>query len=112
VCHLLYKNKKPGEGNPCLDKKWKSLYIKYNILIFLGHVAKLFTSIVNKRILVWSENCIVNDTQCGFKPGLGTRDAIFVLQSLITKSLQSNKRLYYVFVDFRKAFVSVTYDQL
>jgi len=34
------------------------------------------------------------------------------LQSLITSTLNSNKRLYCVFIDYRKAFDSVTYDKL
>ena len=41
--------------------------------------AKLFTSVINTRLLCWSEeNDIVTDAQFGFKPGYGTRDAIFV----------------------------------
>ena len=54
----------------------------YRGITLLSHMSKLFTS-----ILSWSDhlNSVVTDAQFGFKPGSGTRDAIFVLHSLISK---------------------------
>ena len=54
----------------------------YRGITLLSHMSKLFTS-----ILSWSDhlNSVVTDAQFGFKPGSGTRDAIFVLLSLISK---------------------------
>ena len=67
-------------------------------------MSKLFTSILNKRLLSWSDlNSVVTDAQFGFKPGSGTKDAIFVLHSLISKTLREKKRLYCCFVDERKS---------
>jgi hypothetical protein len=51
-------------------------------------------------------------TQCGFRPGYGTRDAIFTLNHLISVARHQRKRLYVVFVDFRKAFDMVRRDLL
>ena len=69
---------------------------------------KLFTSILNTRLLEWdNENNILTDAQFGFRPGMSTVDAIFVLQSLINKTLKNKRRLYCCFVDFQKAFDSV-----
>ena len=43
--------------------------------------AKPFVSMHNKRLLCWSQNKdIIYDAQFGFKPGSGTRDAIFALR--------------------------------
>ena len=54
-------------------------------------MGKLFTSIfkLNKRLLKWDkDNYVITDAQFGFRPGLGTLDAIFVLQSLVNKYLR------------------------
>jgi hypothetical protein len=68
----------------------------------------MFTSVLNKRLLDWSsKNNIVSDAQYGFKPGYGTRDAIFALNGLISKTLKSHKRLYCCFIDYKCAFDTV-----
>ena len=51
-------------------------------------------------------------TQCGFRRGYGTLDAIFTLQHLIDKYRARNRRLYVVFVDFKQAFDLVRRDLL
>lgn len=51
-------------------------------------------------------------TQCGFRRGYGTLDAIFTLQHLIDKYRARNRRLYIVFVDFKQAFDLVRRDLL
>jgi len=51
-------------------------------------------------------------TQCGFRPGYGTLDAIFTLNHLISVARHQRRRLYVVFVDFRKAFDTVRRDLL
>ncbi|VDI57589.1 Hypothetical predicted protein, partial [Mytilus galloprovincialis] len=50
--------------------------------------------------------------QFGFRPGFGTVDAVFALYSLITNSLSKGKRLYCCFVDYTRAFDSVTHYKL
>lgn len=51
-------------------------------------------------------------TQCGFRPGYGTLDAIFTLQHLVNAAQHAKRRLYVVFVDFKKAFDKVRRDLL
>lgn len=78
----------------------------YRGITLLSHMSKLFTSILNKRLLLWrEENNIVSATQFGFKPrpGSRTRDAIF-LHSLISKTLNDKKRLFCCFVDYTVIF--------
>jgi len=85
----------------------------YRGITLISLVAKLFTSLLNNRLLQWSSRYnVVSDAQFGFKPGLGTRDAIFALQGLVTRTLQRGKRLFCVFVDYRKAFDRVTHTEL
>jgi hypothetical protein len=49
-------------------------------------------------------------TQCGFRKGHGTLDALFTLQHCIKRTRWHRKRVYAVFVDFRKAFDTVRRD--
>ena len=46
----------------------------------------------------------IDDSQFGFVPGRGTRDAIFVVRLLQEKYLAANKRLHMAFVVLDKAF--------
>ena len=77
----------------------------YRGISLVSCFGKLFTSVLNCRILEWEkQNCILTDAQFGFRNGMSTVDAIFALQTLINKTLRNKKRLYCCFIDFRKAF--------
>jgi hypothetical protein len=78
----------------------------YRGINLISNLCKLFTAILNSRLLNWSfdNNAI---TQFGFKPNYGTRDAVFALHSIITNTLSKGKHLYWAFIDFRKAFDSI-----
>ena len=77
----------------------------YRGITIVSCLGKLFTSIFNNRLLHWDkEYNIITDAQFGFKPGLSTIDAIFVLQSMINRILKKKKKLYCCFVDYQKAF--------
>ncbi len=54
--------------------------------------------------------CLRASTQCGFRKGHGTLDALFALDHCINKAKHANKTLYVVFVDFKKAFDTVPRD--
>jgi hypothetical protein len=85
----------------------------YRGISLLSHVGKLFTSLINSRLVKWSEeNDILTDAQFGFRPCLGTTDAIFALHSLISNTSRNGKHLYCCFIDYIKAFDSVAHVQL
>ncbi len=85
----------------------------YRGITLVSCMAKLFTTILNKRLTDWCEaNSILTDAQFGFRKGRSTVDAIFVLSSLIEKTLNDKNRLYCAFVDLRKAFDSVNRNAL
>ena len=52
----------------------------YKPITLISHLAKRFTSALNRRLLKWCEanNCLT-DAQFGFIPGHSTCDAIFAL---------------------------------
>jgi hypothetical protein len=79
----------------------------------INHIAKLFTSVLNTRLIAWSEhNDVITDAQMGFKPGYSTTDTICVLHSIISKYVHDKKRLYCYFIDYQKAFYSINHDKL
>lgn len=57
----------------------------YRRLTLVSCFGKLFTSILNSRLQIWSEGKL-NDNQFGFRKNHGTLDAIFALHGLIQYS--------------------------
>lgn len=51
-------------------------------------------------------------TQTGFIAGKGTRNAIFMLRTIIERNIDINKEIYLCFVDYSKAFDSVIHEKL
>ena len=85
----------------------------YRGITLLSIIGKLFTRILNSRLNAWAEEYnIYVEAQAGFRKGMGTTDNIFILNSLITHSINQNERLYCAFVDFTKAFDFVVRDIL
>lgn len=82
----------------------------YRGISLVSHVGKLFTSVIQTRLMKrCKENSILTDAQFGFILGYGTMDAIFALHSVIAKFLRKGKRFYCCFVDYVKAFDSVSH---
>ena len=74
----------------------------YRGVTLLSVLGKLFTKILNNRLVHWSDSYeIVSECQFGFRKGRSTVDAVFLLQSIVETTLENNK-LYTVFIDFAK----------
>ena len=54
----------------------------------------------------------IADEQVGFRQGRGTRDQITNLRILMHKAREHQQQLYMCFVDFKKAFNSISHDKL
>ena len=52
------------------------------------------------------------DSQAAYQPGRGTIEQIFALNQMIEKSVEFNKPIYVIFIDFTKAFDSIKLDKL
>ena len=73
----------------------------YRGISLVSCLAKLFTNIINNRLIEWSKDYdTITDAQFGFRNGLSTVDAIFALQTLISKSLIGKDWLYCAVVDY------------
>jgi len=83
----------------------------YRPISLLSHVYKLFMTIIGNRITDDLYSCFP-DSQAAYQPGRGTTEQIFALCQMIEKSIEFNKPLYMIFIDFTKAFDSIKLDKL
>ena len=76
-------------------------------------LGKLYTSILNRRLLQFcDEKKIINKFQIGFLPKNRTADHILVLKTLIDTFKRRRKPLLLCFIDFKKAFDTVSHKGL
>ena len=95
---ILPIHKKGDSKEPC----------NYRGITLVSCFGKLFTVIINERLKKWAvQNEIISDAKFGFKADYSTVDAIFILQSLINKTINKKKKLYACFIDLKRAFDSV-----
>jgi hypothetical protein len=73
----------------------------YRGVKLLEHCMKIVERVFERRL---REVVEVNDMQCGFMPGKGTIDALFMVRMLQEKYDRKKKKLYMCFVDLEKAF--------
>lgn len=85
----------------------------YRGITLLSVLGKLFTRVLNNRLVTWAEEFrIYIEAQGGFRPGRGTVDNIYVLDCIVNSFLSEGKSLYSAFIDFSKAFDYVVRDNL
>ena len=83
----------------------------YRTLALISHMSKITLNIIQQRLISFVES-EVSDAQCGFVSGKSTVDAIFRVRGLAQAYLAVKHPLHLIFVDFRKAFDSVTHTKL
>lgn len=81
----------------------------YRGIALLDTGYKVLTNVMAQRLNKWvEEGKILEESQAGFRRRRGTRDHIFVLNTLINRKLKIKRgKLYVAFVDFKAAFDSV-----
>ena len=85
----------------------------YRGITLLPVIAKLFSAVLENRIQIWAtKERIIPIYQFGFRKGHRTSDPVFVLNSLLEKTKWKHKRLFCCFIDFQKAFDSVSHGLL
>lgn len=97
ILKILYKGK--GEVND--PNSYRGIALENTLF-------KIFTGLVSKRLEKLVEHCIPEE-QFGFRTGRSTLHAIKCLLEEISEALRVPKRkLYVVFIDFSKAFDSIS----
>ena len=85
---------------PIYKKGDRSLPTNYRGITFTSTMSKLFTHILNQRLLQWSEQYHIScQAQFAYKPGYSTTDAVFVLHSVIAQTVKESDAVC-CFIDF------------
>ena len=86
----------------------------YRGISLLCTLAKVFTSVLNKRITKWMAHSGKNiESQAGFIKNYRTVDNIFNLRGIVEKYTSQKKgKAYTLFIDFAKAFDSIDREKL
>ena len=94
----IVTNYKKGDRTECGN---------YQGISLLSAAGMIFDRILLNRLTSCITPELVPDTQCGFRLNRSTVDMIFCLRQLQEKSIEQDRPLYIVCVDFTKAFDSV-----
>ena len=96
----------------CLFKKGdKSAVTNYRGITIMGALGKLYTRVLNKRLLRHLEP-ILHQAQCGFRPNRNCMDHVFSTNQIIQGRLKEGKTTMGLFLDGQKAFDTVWRDGL
>ena len=99
LCTMLFKKgdaSKPGN---------------YRSIVLIKVTQKLILIIIGNRLGALIESLDV-ESQCGFRVGRGTRDAIFTVRLLLRKRKEHQQESWAVFIDLVKAFDTVNREFL
>jgi len=83
----------------------------YRTIALVSHASKVLLRIVLERIQAKTEFELAPE-QAGFRPGRGTRDQITNLKIVMDKAREFQEPLYLCFIDFAKAFDSLSHEKL
>lgn len=82
--------------------------LNYRGISLLSCVSKVFSSIVNKRIVSYYESAdLLVDEQNGFRKGRSCQEHLYVLTSVVNSRWSQGKSTFAAFIDLEKAFDSV-----
>jgi len=95
-----------------LPKKSKALECSdYRTISLMCHMLKLLLTVILRRIRE-KLDAQVGEQQAGFRGNSGTREAIFNLKILSEKCIEVGKDVYACFIDYSKAFDTVSHEKL
>lgn len=98
-----------GENLPSLQGGGRRGSINHREVALLGAGYKLVANILAIRLSNWLDHEEkIEERQAGCRKGRGTRDHIFLINSLMENKLRKeNRKFYEAFIDFRTVFDSV-----
>ena len=83
----------------------------YHTIVFISHASKVMLKILQARLQQYM-NRELPDVQVGVRKGRGTRDQVVNIQWIIEKSVELQKNIYFLFIDYTKAFDYVDHNKL
>ena len=75
----------------------------YHTIALISHASKVMLKILQARL----QQCVnleLSDVQAGFRKGRGTRDQIVTICKIIEKARKFQKKIYFCFIAYAKAF--------
>ena len=81
--------------------------LNYHTIVLISHASKVMLKILQARLQQYM-NHEIPDVQAGFRKGRGTRDQIANFHWIIEKAREFQKNIYFCFIDYAKAFDSVS----
>ena len=82
-------------------------YSNYHTIALISYDGKVMLKILQARLQQYV-NRELPDVQAGFRKGRGTRGQIANIHWIIEKSREFQKKIYFCFIDYAKAFVWIT----
>ena len=83
----------------------------YHTIALISHTSKVMLKILQARLQQYV-NHEIPDVQACFRTGRGTRDQIANIRWIIKKARESQKNIYFCFIDYAKAFDCVDHNKL
>ena len=83
----------------------------YCTVAFISHSSAVMLKILQARLQQYKKRELP-DIQAGFRKGRGTRDLIADIHLIIKKARESQKHIYFCFIEYAKAFDCVDHNKL
>ena len=83
----------------------------YCTTALISHTSKVMLKILQARLQQYA-NRELPDVQAGFRKGRGTRDQIANIRWIIERARKFQKKTYFCFIDYAKAFECVDHNKL
>ena len=100
--HSLFFIPKKGNAKECSD---------YCRIALISHASKVMLTFLQARLQLYM-NRELPDVQAGFQQGRGTIHQIANIRSIMEKARESQKNIYFCFIDYTKAFDCVDHNKL
>ena len=85
--------------------------VHYRTIALILHASKVMLKILQARLQQYV-NCERPDVQTDFRKGRGTRDQIANIRWIIEKAKESQKNIYFCFIEYAKSFDYVDHNKL
>ena len=94
----FYSNPKESNAKECSN---------YRQIALISHTSEVMLKILQARLQQYM-NRELPDVQAGFRKDRGTRDQIANIRWIIEKAREFQKKIYFCFIDYTKAFGWIT----
>ena len=113
ISHAYPKAWKLSHLIPIFKAGDQSIPSNYRGIAIGTHIAKLFAKCINTRVEKYlKEQNLLPDNSLGFRKGIRTEDAMFVLKTVADKYKKLGKRMYTIFIDFAKFYDTIDHHIL